>query len=207
MSKLALGLAGAGGATGLGAVGAYQAGLFSSTEEDKPLTVKEVLSKEGYELAKDDAQFKTFFTEFKTDDGFIKEVNKHSDNNEDLKSDNGEKGKLALKALCSSYLETKDNLDKAVKWCVLRIQDKPLSSGKNWIPTNGNNEETEWKSAFETAKTEMARLGIEGITAEMNSETGHPKIKKWCLENKKLPINIKNQTVQNNVISWCSKQG
>ncbi|CBY92354.1 hypothetical protein HF1_03460 [Mycoplasma haemofelis str. Langford 1] len=204
MSKLALGLAGAGGATGLGATAAYKAGLFSSTEEAISLTVRETLSKEGYELVSTDEKFKAFFTEFKGDGSFISEVEKHKKEGEDLKNDNGDKGKEALKALCSSYLDSKDNLDKAIKWCVLRIQDKPLPESKTWknIET-GETDKSTWETAFNSFKDKMVEYKVEGISQATTAEQGYSILKGWCSNSKKLPINNQNRTVQTNAISWC----
>ncbi|AEG72662.1 hypothetical protein MHF_0386 [Mycoplasma haemofelis Ohio2] len=198
MSKVALGLAGAGGVAGTGAFAAYQGGLFSTS------TVRETLTKEGYELVNTDEQFKSFFTEFKSDGEFMKEVNKHKQAGETLEGDDGTKGKLALKALCSSYLDSKDKLDNAIKWCVLRIQDKQ-PSGKTWITDDGGSNGADWKNALTKSRAAMVSHGVEGISLDTQSDQDYSKIKEWCLKNKKLPINTKNKTIQSNASSWCSK--
>ncbi|CBY92387.1 hypothetical protein HF1_03790 [Mycoplasma haemofelis str. Langford 1] len=204
MSKLALGLAGAGGITGAGGFAAYQAGLFSSNQE--LLTVRETLSKEGYVLVSEDEKFQEFFKEFKGDAGFIGELNKYSTGGEDLSKDtNGGKGKVALKNMCSSYLNTKDKLDKAIKWCVLRIQDKKLE-GKAWRTIAAEDtDQGDWKQAFDGIKTKAIKYGVTGINESTESTNGYPILKKWCSDNKKLPISNKNKTTLDNAVDLCSK--
>ncbi|AEG72681.1 hypothetical protein MHF_0405 [Mycoplasma haemofelis Ohio2] len=202
MSKLAFGAAGASGVAGTGAFAAYQMGLFSPEQ----LTVKEVLSREGYRVVKDDGKFKEFFKEFKSDTGFMNEVNKHKKKDEDLSNDDGDKGKVALKALCDSYLDSKDNLDKAIKWCVLRIQDTSLQGGKSWIAVQDNDSnKTEWETAFTNAKTKLIEYKVSGIDNSTAATTGYTHVKAWCSENKKQPINNKNKETLDNAVSWCTK--
>ncbi|AEG72674.1 hypothetical protein MHF_0398 [Mycoplasma haemofelis Ohio2] len=203
MSKLAFGVAGASGIAGAGGVVAYQNGLFSSAEKQEPLSVRASLVKEGYELVDSDEKFQAFFSEFKTNEEFMKEVNKHKKDSENLESDNGDKGKVALRSLCSSYFNSKDNLDKAIKWCVLRIQDKSPATG-TWIASEGGDQD-DWKNAFKKSKSAMISQKITGITDSTNDDQGKEEIKKWCTENKKLPINTKNNPIQANALSWCTK--
>ncbi|AEW45187.1 hypothetical protein MHC_01605 [Mycoplasma haemocanis str. Illinois] len=204
MSKLSLGLVGVGGVTGLGGFTAYQSGLFSNKKE--LLTVRETLSKEGYELVVDDEKFKEFFKEFKSESDFMGEINGYDSSGEDLSKDStGDKGKIALRSLCSSYLNSKDKLDKAIKWCVLRIQDKKLT-GKTWrnIAT-GDSDQSEWKQAFESIKSKAIGYGVTGINESTDSTNGYPILKRWCSDHKKLPISHKNKTILDNAIDWCSK--
>ncbi|AEG72658.1 hypothetical protein MHF_0382 [Mycoplasma haemofelis Ohio2] len=203
MSKVALGLAGAGGVAGTGAFAAYQGGLFSPTEKKETPTVRAVLAQGGYELVSTDDKFKAFFTEFKTDNGFMAEVNKHKKDGDNLSS-NDDQGRDALKALCASYLNSKDNLSNAIKWCVLRIQDKSLANSKTWrnIAT-GDTDKDSWKTAFDSAREGMIKIGVTGIESNTNSDTGYSVLKNWCSENKKRPVSTENKSLESNVISWC----
>ncbi|AEW45163.1 hypothetical protein MHC_01485 [Mycoplasma haemocanis str. Illinois] len=204
MSKLVLGLIGTSGFAGIGAIVAYKSELLTSTKNKEIPTVRETLTEEGYELVSTDDQFKAFFTEFKADQGFMEEVNKHKKDGDNLSS-NDEQGRDALKALCASYLDSKNNLKNAIKWCVLRIQDKPLSNSKSWknIATDDTDKDA-WKTAFDNAKEGMRKNSITGIESNTNSDAGYSILKNWCSENKKLPINNENQSLQSNVISWCA---
>ncbi|AEW45172.1 hypothetical protein MHC_01530 [Mycoplasma haemocanis str. Illinois] len=204
MSKLVFVVTGSSGIVGVGGFVAYQNGLFSSTNKTETLTVKTRLIKEGYELVSSDEKFQEFFKEFKTNEEFVKELNKHRRDGENLESDNGDKGKVALKALCSSYFDSKDSLDKAIKWCVLRIKDKKPNE-KAWISDDGGSDGADWKSAFNKSKNEMINQKISGVDGSTNDDKGKDAIKQWCTENKKLPINTKNNQTQNNVVSWCTK--
>ncbi|CBY92372.1 hypothetical protein HF1_03640 [Mycoplasma haemofelis str. Langford 1] len=202
MSKLTFGLAGAGGVAGTGAFVAYQSGLLSP----KPLTVKEALSKDGYQVVEEDEKFKEFFKEFKSSQDFLKELDNHKKEGDDLsKDEEGNKGKEALKSLCSTYFNSTDKLDNAIKWCVLRIQDKKLTTG-SWINiATDDSDKSDWITAFEKSKESMIKSGVKEITADIQKEQGFSHVKKWCSDNKKLPINNNNARILENAISWCSK--
>ncbi|AEW45175.1 hypothetical protein MHC_01545 [Mycoplasma haemocanis str. Illinois] len=204
MSKLALGITGVGGIAGIGGVVAYQNGLFSSS--NKQVSVRAHLVKEGYELVNSDEQFKSFFSEFKADGEFMKEINKYKKEGETLEGDNGDKGKVALRALCSSYFDSKNNLSKAIKWCVLRVQDTSLQSGKQWIAMESNDSnKSDWESVFTKSKDKLIEYKVTGISNNTEASTGYTQVKTWCSENKKKPINHKNKEVLSNAIDWCTK--
>ncbi|AEG72909.1 hypothetical protein MHF_0637 [Mycoplasma haemofelis Ohio2] len=202
-------------AAALGGAGAVGTGGYFAVKSlpNTPVSIKDSLLKEEYELIsgitdknKREEQYKKTFALYKSEPGFLQEVNKHSEGNADISgSDDGEKGKVALEKLCASYLESTDSklLENSQKWCVLRIIDKELTN-KEWI-ASGTGQDSDWKSSFTKNKDLLVSLKITGISNDTNQDTGHPLAKQWCETNTKLIINKGNKDTLANAFQVCSK--
>ncbi|AEW45276.1 hypothetical protein MHC_02050 [Mycoplasma haemocanis str. Illinois] len=208
ISKPILGVVAATGTVGTGAL-AYTFGVFKG----KVTTVQQQLKEKGYELISTSKnsqdKWKTIFNTFKSDSIFLSEINKHTKNNNPLtKDDDGEKGRIALEKLCSSYLEGSDNFDNAAKWCVLRIQDKDPSNG--WLPlvdesNKATENQTKWKASFKKHKSSLSSANIEGINNSTSEDDGYVKLKEWCSTNLVLPFNTERKSIFTNASTWCSE--
>ncbi|CBY92595.1 hypothetical protein HF1_05870 [Mycoplasma haemofelis str. Langford 1] len=203
-------------AAALGGAGAVGTGGYFAVKSlpNTPVSIKDSLLKEEYELIseitdknKREEQYKKTFALYKSESGFLQEVNKHSEGNANISdSDDGEKGKVALEKLCASYLESTDSklLENSQKWCVLRIIDKELIN-KEWIVSGTGNQDSDWKSSFTKNKDLLVSLNIEGISSGTDQNAGHSLVKKWCETNTKLIINKGNKDTLANASQVCSK--
>ncbi|AEG72914.1 hypothetical protein MHF_0642 [Mycoplasma haemofelis Ohio2] len=202
-------------AAALGGAGAVGTGGYFAVKNlpSTPVSIKESLLKEEYELIsgieskeKREGQYKTTFLAYASDSEFLREINKHKGEGADLTSSDGDKGKLALEKLCSSYLSSTDtsHLKNSQKWCVLRIMDKEVSD-KTWISLADSGSEAKWKSSFTANKNLLISLGIDGINNSTDENAGHPKVKEWCTKNTKLVINKENKNVADSAYQICTE--
>ncbi|AEW45483.1 hypothetical protein MHC_03115 [Mycoplasma haemocanis str. Illinois] len=205
--KLLIGIGTAGSVAGGGML-AYQLGAFRGKET--LTTVRQRLKEKGYELISEnfEDQWKTSFNAFKTNSSFMSELNKYSEHGTTLTdSDDGEKGKVALKRMCGSYLDGNNDFENASKWCVLRVQDK--TPPKGWLPlTDGSSDagdnKTKWENAFDKHKTSLSSNKIKGITESTQKGEGYELLKQWCSESLILPFNKDIDSIFTNASTWCS---
>ncbi|AEG72846.1 hypothetical protein MHF_0574 [Mycoplasma haemofelis Ohio2] len=203
-------------AAALGGAGAVGTGGYFAVKNlpSTPLSIRESLLKEEYKLISDiedqskrETQYKNTFLVHREDTKFLEEINKLKDGNENIAaSESGDKGKVALEKLCSSYLSSADadKLKNAQQWCVLRVMDEEVS-GRTWIPL-GENKDDEWKSSFDENKDLLVSLKIKGIESTTDKDNGHSKVKEWCSSNSKLTVNKGSKDTANHVKQICSKK-
>ncbi|AEW45563.2 hypothetical protein MHC_03515 [Mycoplasma haemocanis str. Illinois] len=204
LMKLGAGIAGVSGASGIGILGAYYSGVFSTNKN----TIQEKLKRNKWTILEDSksehkSHWSTSLTKYKS---------KHS-GNENLTE-------TQLKKICSDLLkkEDDDSYEEARKYCVVpnKVSERLEKLGFTLldISTSGsssNPNQTQWTSLatkYKTKGVESKELDtLKANTINDNGANWH-SLKDKCKEvSEKDHWSDKYESLVNNSKTWCTMQG